>query len=53
MMATLEVEQAIASTTKDEKKRPGPNNPEEASKFVETVEQAVTSFAKAIEKKQP
>ena len=53
MMATQEVEQAIASTTKDEKKKPGPNNPEETSKFVEAVEQAVTCFAKAIEKNNP
>ena len=53
-MATQEVEQAIASTTKDDgKKKPGPNNPEETSKFVEAVEQAVTSFAKAIEKNNP
>ena len=52
-MATQEAEQAIASTTKDEKKKPGPNNPQEASKFVEAVEQAVTSFAKAIEKNDP
>ena len=54
MMATQEVEQAIASTTKDDgKKKPGPNNPEETSKFVEAVEQAVASFAKAIEKNDP
>ena len=54
MMATQEVEQAIASTTKDDrKKKQGPNNPEEASKFVEAVVQAVTSFAKVIEKNDP
>ena len=53
MMGTQEVEQVIPSTTKDEKKKPGPNNPEEASKFVEAVEQAVTSFTKAIEKNCP
>ena len=54
MMATEEVEQAIASTNKDDgKKKPGPNNAEEASKFVEVVEQAVTSFAKVIEKNDP
>ena len=54
MMAIQEVEQAIATTTKDDrKKKPSPNNPEEASKVVEVVEQAVTSFAKAIEKNDP
>ena len=54
MMATQEVEQAIVSTTKDDwKRKPGPNNPEEARKFVEAVEQAMTSFAKAIEKNDP
>ena len=54
MMATQEVEQAIASTTKDDrKKRPSPNNPEEASKFVEAVGQAVTSFTEVIEKNDP
>ena len=35
------------------RKRPGPNNPEEASKFVKAVEKAVTSFAEAIEKNDP
>ena len=54
MMATQEVEQAIASITKDDrKKRTGPNNPEEASKFVEAVEQEVTSFTKVTEKNYP
>ena len=53
MMATQEVEQAIASTTKDNgKKKPGPNNPEEASKFVEVVEQSMTSVLDIIEDKQ-
>ena len=54
MMATQQVEQAITSTTKDDrKKKPGPYNSEEASRFAKAVKQAVASFAKAIEKNDP
>ena len=54
MMATQIVEQAITSTTKDDrKKKPSPYNSEETSRFAEAVEQAVTSFAEAIEKNDP
>ena len=42
-----------ANTKEDAKKKPGPNNPEEASKFMEEVSKAVDHFAATIHQYKP
>ena len=45
---------AVEAELKDEgKKKPGPNNPEEASEFVEQLNKAVDKFAKTIHQYEP
>ena len=54
-MATQELDAAAAKAEmKDEgKKKPRPNNPEEASEFMEQINEAVDKFAKTIHQYEP
>ena len=55
LMATQDLDAlAVKAELKDEgKKKPGPNNLEEASKFVEQINEVVDKFAKTINQYEP
>ena len=44
-MALLDLNTAEADTQHDMKQKPGPNNPEEASQFVNDINKAANQFA--------